>query len=314
MRQQLKLYFLALSFVLGVTPKTLAQSTRAALDGTFTTIDVPGAVSTACNGVVDDFGLLIVGRFTSPDGVVHGFVRQGASFFSVDFPDPGTNFTSANGVAANGDLIGSFDANGGGGCLTPGSGTCHAFDLGEFGFLEITGPPGTSNLDALGSDVAGLRVVGAYTDLDGVVHGWGYVPGFRTLDPPGATLTFATGINSTAFVGRWDTADGVTHGYRRVGDGEFEPIDVPGALSTVARGINIHLVVVGEYVDQGGLTHGFVFQDGAFETVDFPAATATVVNGISTGGLMVGVYSDADGIEHGFLYTPNSAAPESRIP
>ncbi len=167
MRQQLKLYLLALSFVLGVTPKTLAQSTRAALDGTFMAIDVPGALATACNGVADDFGELIAGRFTSSDGVVHGFLRQGQDFFSVDFPDPGTNFTSANGIAANGDVVGSFDTNGGGGCLNPGSGTCQAFDLGEFGFLEITGPPGTRDLVALGQDIAGLTVTGAYTDLGG---------------------------------------------------------------------------------------------------------------------------------------------------
>ena len=285
---------------------------RAALDGTFMTIDVPGTVSTACNGVVDDFGLLIVGRFTTPDGVVHGFVQQGQDFFSVDFPETGVNFTSANGVAANGNIVGSFDTNGGGGCLNPGSGTCHAFDLGEFGFLEITGPPGTRDLVDLGTSISSLADAGAYTDLAGRVHGWRAAPGFRTVDPPGATYTFATGTISTAFVGRWDTADGVTHGYRRVGEGQFEPIDVPGALSTVAHGININGVVVGEYVDAGGSTHGFVFQAAAFETVDVPSATATVVKGISSGGRMVGVYTDTDGIEHGFLYTPNSGAPESR--
>ncbi len=293
-----------------------AQSTRAALDGTFTTIDVPGAVSTACNGIVDDFSPVITGRFTSPDGVVHGFVRQGASFFSVDFPDnPDVNFTSVTGITVNlASVFGSFDTHGGAGCLTPGSGSCHMFIAGEFGFLEVTFP-GTTNLVVLGVNSGGVVNTGAYTGLDdGNVHGWRTNPGLSTVDPPGATLTFATGNNSFDFVGRWDTDDGVTHGYQHLQGGDFEPIDVPDALSTVAHGINISRVVVGEYVDQGGLTHGFVFQDGAFQTVDFPDATATVVKGIGTGGRMVGVYTDADGIEHGFLYTPNSAAPESRTP
>jgi len=40
MRQQLKLYLLAFSFVLGVTPKALAE------DPTFTTIDFPDASKT----------------------------------------------------------------------------------------------------------------------------------------------------------------------------------------------------------------------------------------------------------------------------
>ncbi len=317
MRCQLKLYFLALSFVLGVTPKALGQSTRAALDGTFTTIDVPGAVSTVCNGIVDTFEELIVGRFTSPDGVVHGFFKRGASFFAVDFQEDGINFTSANGVSSVGQIAGSFDANGGGGCLDPGSGPCRGFSLGEFGFDEFFPVSRTRDRLALGMNESSSLVVGAYTDSDGNVHGWRSDP-FETVDPPGATLTFATGVASGTVlgrggvVGRWDTADGVTHGYRRVGTDDFESIDVPDALSTVAHGINNALVVVGEYLDQGGLTHGFVFQDGAFQTVDFPDATATVVKGISTGGLMVGVYTDTDGIEHGFLYTPNSAAPESR--
>jgi hypothetical protein len=282
---------------------------RAGLDGAFTTIDVPGAVSTACNGAVDLAGEnLIVGRFTWTDGVVHGFVKQAQSFFSVDFPEDGVNFTSVNGVSEQGNLVGSFDANGGGGCLDPGSGRCRGFHFGEFGFVEDEPVPGTTDRFDLGMEPsAGFPFVGAYVDVNGRVHGWREGSfGFMTVDPPEATLTFATGIAENGIVGRWDTNDGVTHGYRRVGTGDFEPIDVPDARSTVAHGINRALVVVGEYVDQAGLTHGFVFQDGTFETVDFPDATATVVKGISTGGLMVGVYTDADGNEHGFLYTPSA--------
>jgi len=65
MRRHVAIYLLALSFVLGVTSKALAER------GTFTTIDVPGASSTTA-AAINPRGD-IVGVYVS-DSVSHGFL------------------------------------------------------------------------------------------------------------------------------------------------------------------------------------------------------------------------------------------------
>ena len=76
-------------------------------DGTYTTIDVPGASYTNATGV--NASGQIVGRYTL-DGVTHGYLLSGGQIASYDFP--GAIFTGATTITANGDILGRFqDAN-----------------------------------------------------------------------------------------------------------------------------------------------------------------------------------------------------------
>jgi probable HAF family extracellular repeat protein len=85
-------------------------------DGTtFTTIDVPGALSTIAYGI--NTAGQIVGSFQDATGF-HGFLKDGATFTTIDGPGatdvPGAAFTEARGINTAGRIVGFFeDATGG---------------------------------------------------------------------------------------------------------------------------------------------------------------------------------------------------------
>ncbi len=83
---------MAVGYGSGAVP-AWAQSTRAGVDGTFTTLDFPGTVSTACAGINNTED--IVGRFTDSAGKTYGFARVGTTFFGLAFR--GANFTIGTG-------------------------------------------------------------------------------------------------------------------------------------------------------------------------------------------------------------------------
>jgi probable HAF family extracellular repeat protein len=124
---------------------------------------------------------------------------------------------------------------------------------------------------------------------------------FSTIDVPGASATWATGINDSGeIVGYFDDSKG-THGFVYV-EGQFNKIDVPGVSgNTLAMRINNSGHIVGTV----GGTHGFLDVSGNFSTFDFPSATGTFANGINDGGQIVGTYNLSErpvGPVHGFLY------------
>ena len=105
MRRHVTVYSLALSLVLGVTPKALATDRQ---PDTFTTIDFPGASSTDADAI-NPRGDIVGNYFIA--GVGHGFLLSGGEFTSIDFPDG--NFTEANGINARGDIVGQYEDSAG---------------------------------------------------------------------------------------------------------------------------------------------------------------------------------------------------------
>src|SRR5229473_88747 len=99
MRRHLAACLLALSFVLGVTSKGLAET-----DG-FTTIDFPGATFNSAQGINPRGD--IMGGYVTP-GRVHGYLLQGGKFASIDFP--GANFSFSRGINSEGDIVGQYVA------------------------------------------------------------------------------------------------------------------------------------------------------------------------------------------------------------
>jgi len=77
------------------------------IGGTFTTINYPGATSTAVNGS-NNVGQL-VGTYTDPAMKVHGFVYKGGTFQTVDSPE-GHGATILNGINDHGVIVGFFGA------------------------------------------------------------------------------------------------------------------------------------------------------------------------------------------------------------
>ena len=108
----------------------------------------------------------------------------------------------------------------------------------------------------------GLSLLALSVALGALSNGLAKDPIFTTIDFPGATQTDAHGINPRGdIVGRYDSADGVTHGYL-LSRGKFTSIDFPGANFTVAFGITPRGNIVGRYFSADGVGHGYLLSRG----------------------------------------------------
>src|SRR5579872_833757 len=81
---------------------------------------------------------------------------------------------------------------------------------------------------------------------------------FSSIDVPGATKTYAIGINASGqIVGGYVDVTGTEHGFLYK-SGKFSTIDAPGSSGrTDARGINNFGHIVGDYTESGE-DHGFL--------------------------------------------------------
>ncbi len=95
------------------------------------------------------------------------------------------------------------------------------------------------------------------------------------IDYPGATSTYALGINDTGTVVGWyiDAKPSV-HGFL-YSNGSYRSLDYPGADGTYASGISANGQIVGWYgYNAGNIPHGLLY-NGAFTTIDNPACQGT---------------------------------------
>ena len=121
---------------------------------------------------------------------------------------------------------------------------------------------------------------------------------FSTIDVPGATSTFASGLNSRGDVaGSYRDASGKSHGYL-LSDDALTTFDYPGAVYTDARGINARGEIVGAYKRSGDRPvdfHGYLRTgDGDFLPVDFPGHLNTIPQRILSNGWILGCRHDDD--------------------
>src|SRR5437773_10775701 len=70
-----------------------------------TTIDVPGAVTTAPQGINSPGE--VVGLTTGADGVTHGFLLSHGTFTGINVP--GHLQTAPRGINERGDIVGQYD-------------------------------------------------------------------------------------------------------------------------------------------------------------------------------------------------------------
>jgi probable HAF family extracellular repeat protein len=146
--------------------------------GSFTLIDVPGALGTIASGI-NDLGQ-IVGAFTDAAGKTHGFLESGGSFLPIDVPVATT--TGAFGVNDLGQIVGNFS----GVAIGP------AFlDIG--GTFSLLAAPGAITTGAFGINDAG-QIVGDFSDLAFRTHGY-----LATSAPePTALLLLGAGLAGLA--------------------------------------------------------------------------------------------------------------------
>jgi hypothetical protein len=200
-------------------------------NGRITTLDVPGAASTAAISI-NPVGA-IAGDYWDANGVAHGFLR-----------------------APNGRIT-PFDA--------PGAGTSSnvGMDVGtevdwccSFGFLALN-PTGA--------------ITGYAIDSDWGFHGFLRAPdgSFTEIAPAGAGTgydlgTLPAGINPAgAITGYYLPESNVNHGFLRAPNGVITDIDVPGAgngyhQGTIPSGINPSGMITGWWLDANDGAHGFL--------------------------------------------------------
>ena len=232
------------------------------------------------------------------------------TFTSIDFP--GGTLTTARGINNHGEIVGAYR-------LVP---PRHAFLIKEHQFIPLapTTILGSNYSEAFKSNDRG-DVVGQLFGGDGFFHGFllRKKGALATLDFPGASDTYAYGINeSGTVVGDWDLLDAngnvlAFHGFTWK-DGTFTEVNFPGSGDTAVLGINARDDLVGVW--DSGVTsligHGFVCPRGRqCFSFDVPVAGATVTQAddINAHGEIVGVYLDANGVAHAFLVAGANFTP-----
>jgi uncharacterized membrane protein len=176
-------------------------------NGTITTVDVPGALSTVASGI-NNRGA-VVGNFVDSDGG-HGFLLDRGEVTPIDPPGAIPKDPNASPVDGN---IAAFDINDRNqivGFYPDANGTFHGFLYDRGRFTTIDHPDASdAGRSGGGCDGKGFaasaafginnrgQVVGQYVDDDGVLHGyvWERKRGFRTIDPPRGGETVAVDIN-----------------------------------------------------------------------------------------------------------------------
>jgi hypothetical protein len=171
--------------------------------GTFTTYDVPGALSTVVLGINNpgDF----TGTFSNDDVIFQAFVNIGGTLTS--FSVPGAAATLAYDITDSKRLVVGY--------YVDASGILHGYYRDANGALHFPiDPPGSIQTILFGDNNRDW-VVGRYADASGVTHGLFFVPpnNFFTFDFPGTTFTSLNGIsNQGNITGRYVDGSGIAHG------------------------------------------------------------------------------------------------------
>ena len=174
-------------------------------EGTFRTVDFPGADSTALRGVNNRGDVSGTYSVADLDADEFGFIipRRGPAI-SFKPPDPtGTGFV-VGGINDLRQLVGYY---------TDATSTLVGFlrqPSGEFVSVVV---PGAVSTQVYGINDCGI-VVGLYGD-GSTAHGFYGRPGnLHSFDVPGAGATFAQGINNEGrIVGRYAVAGGIVHAF-----------------------------------------------------------------------------------------------------
>jgi hypothetical protein len=227
-----------------------------AADDTFTTFDFPGAGTGSTQGTMPvkiNAAGGVAGFYVDGSQTFHGFVRNAKGTFSIPIDDPsaGTVMTG-KGIKFTGTVVHSIDGLGDlAGIYTDANFVFHGFMLvnatGTFVNIDAPGASTTgvfggtllTNMDVLGD------ITGAYSDANGVEHGFAMAGGTTTINAPldapeaGAAGLYAGtvpfSINATGeLAGTYADASGIFHGFMAIASAVATPTfsPAPGTYSS----------------------------------------------------------------------------------
>jgi len=271
----------------------------------FSSIDPPGSVSTAPQGINDAGDISGIFRDAQGD---HGFILRGAAcdrhrtrrgdLIIVDYP--GAAWTGVYGINAQGDILGIYGRPGELDPFVAGTIAMHGFLRSRKGqFTDIHYP---GHLYEIPQRITSTGIIlGCYHDTDFMDSMYGFTRSpdgsFTGFPVPNSMNTGATPDGSIV-VGIYGL-----HGFL-LDHGSFLSFDVPGSTLTQAWDVNPQGDVVGHYRDSSGI-HGFLRdENGDFTTLNFRGSNNTQARGINARGEIVGWYADSSGTRHGFLARP----------
>jgi hypothetical protein len=276
---------------------------------TFTTIDVPSADKTECDGISGDQIAGIAFFSGTPNGQ---FILQSGTFSQSLFELSG----QVTGIS-DGALIGYQQTD-----------TSHP---GIRSFVEISATRDNDQYDevnpcyALGIDQQNIVGMRDLQDNSASVPQIGFTYNlatqvFNDLINPAIypELVMPKARSGNLIVGNYVApARGGATGDAFIYDGvRWTTIADPNAApeSTFPSGISGTLVV-GSYTDAGGATHGFTYDIGtdAWATIDDSAGSDTVITGVS-GTDLVGYFTDGSAKIHGFYASASGATAPSPTP
>jgi probable HAF family extracellular repeat protein len=225
--------------------------------GTYTTLDVQQTGTTYPEGI-NNSGQ-IVGQYVDSAGNSHGFLYINGTFTSIDDPnaDPATGGTWAKGINDSGEIVGGYyDANGNQHGFLDNNGSYSTFDDPQ------ETPDGAGHTFTGGQDIINTGQIVGYYNSPAPHHGF-LLNGssYATIEPSGATVSVAAGINEAGqIVGFYNDGQNV-HGFL-YGNGSYSTLDAPGATLTDARDINDEGQVVGFYDTSAPAQYGFLYGPG----------------------------------------------------
>lgn len=225
---------------------------------------------------------------------------QSMVFTPIDFP--GAVLTNAQGINAQGEIVGFYNDT---------TGRTHGF-VQSGGHLRSIDYPNSVATQALGIGPTG-DIVGTYqrTGEQGPIAGaipiHGFLMtrrgGFFKVDYPGHQNTIAQRIlpDGTILGCYHDEDRMMTMFGMAVSRRGFEQIPEPMSMHNGATPDG--QMVVGLYTDMvDGRGKAYIIRRGTFSPLEVPGATQTAAWDVSPTSLVVGVYRDAAGAFHGFHY------------
>ena len=312
----MKRRFAVFAVMFGLLPLTIASALKAgATRFTFTTVDVPNALSTFLGGVANDG--TVVGYYMD-QSTTHGFSRttDGIFHFPLDCPVnvcPNTVSTFLHRIDSQAQTAAGY--------WFDNMSVQHGLvvELATNTYISIDFP----SLGVQGTLLNGINkhgdISGGYVDSAGNEHGFTSnlscvtLPScYQTIDFPEAPQTELGNVNDNDdIVGIYLSDKGHIVSFLLSG-ATFTTLSSPSRAVVFARGINNVQQIVG--YDSGSIafhsTHGFFLSSLTAQAmpVNFPGpdAAGTGVGSINDFGMIAGQYNSPGSVTHGFIAVPTN--------
>jgi len=257
--------------------------------GTYTQIDVPGALDTECVGVNNAGG--IAGIFDNADGNWQGFYLSGQSFTAINYPNALSTFLNAVNDA---EQIAGY-------ALMPGSiYVGFTYDVSSSIFTEIQYPGATATLPYA---INNAGTVGGAIERGASVLGFELVgASYRRIIPPNESYSGVSGVTATGelLVG---ASDGNAESNFLFDQGKYQPITIRNLPGAIPIAIDSGGDALAGVYEAGG-SQGFLFERRSLQHIQFPNSYGTYIGGVNDELEVVGNFQDKSGHYHGFTWTP----------